>query len=203
MRRRAAEDRATEGEPVNAPKTGRTQPRNAALGRLEGIGRMSDALSPFETTQGYSPPSVRQFSVFLDNKVGKLFELVEHFDEEPVCQICAISVHEASDHAVVRLLPNSSGAARELLRRFGYPFSETDLLVVELSSGHSLSTLCLHLLGAELNIAFAYPVLLRPNGTPTIAIAVDDMQFAGQILRRKGYRLLGECDLPNKHYGID
>ena len=38
--------------------------------------------------------------------------------------------------------------------------------------------------------------MLRPNGTPTIALAVDDATLAGQILRRKNFNLLGEQDLP-------
>lgn len=151
-------------------------------------------MSP-QTMQGYAPPSVTQFSVFLDNKVGKLHDLVEAFDGS-TCEVCALAVHEASDHAVVRLITNDSRLARDLLRAEGLPFSELDVLVVELGKGHSLSTLCLHLLAAELNIRFAYPLMLRPNGTPTIAIAVDDMTLAGQILRRKEYRLFGEFDLP-------
>ena len=156
---------------------------------------MSQSSTPIETMRGYAPPIVTQFSVFLDNKVGKLLDLVEAFDGS-TCEICALSVHEASDHAVVRLITNNSRVARDLLRAEGLPFSELDVLVVELGKGHSLSSLCLHLLGAELNIRFAYPLMLRPNGTPTIAIAVDDMTLAGQILRRKEYRLFGECDLP-------
>ena len=51
------------------------------------------------------------------------------------------------------------------------------------------------LLGAELNIRFAYPLMLGANGTPTIALAVDDYVLAGQILRKKNFRLLGEHDL--------
>ncbi|MEM8756453.1 MAG: acetolactate synthase [Planctomycetota bacterium] len=156
---------------------------------------MSQASMPLETMRGYAPPVVTQFSVFLDNKVGKLHDLVEAFDGSQ-CEICAVSVHEASDHAVVRLITNNSRIARDLLRAEGLPFSELDVLVVELGTGHSLTSLCLHLLAAELNIRFAYPLMLRPNGTPTIAIAVDDIILAGQILRRKEYRLLGECDLP-------
>ena len=69
------------------------------------------------------------------------------------------------------------------------------MIVVELSKGHSMTSLCLHLLAAELNIRFAYPLMLRPNGTPTIALSVDDLTLAGQILRRKEFRLFGEFDL--------
>jgi hypothetical protein len=38
--------------------------------------------------------------------------------------------------------------------------------------------------------------MLRPDGTPTIALSVDDQTLAGQILRKKNFRLLGEGDLP-------
>jgi len=157
---------------------------------------MSQAV-PQETTQGYSPPTVRQFSVFLENKVGTLLNLVRLFDEAADVHLCAFSVLESSDFAVVRMVPNNADAARGLLREHNVPFSELDLLIVELGeTSHTLSSMCLHLLGAELNIRFAYPLMLEPNGTPTIALAVDDHHLAGQILRRKSFRLLGEEDLP-------
>lgn len=156
---------------------------------------MSQSATPLDTAQGFSPPTVTQFSVFLTNKVGKMLDLVENFEGSP-CQICALSVHEASDHAVVRIISNSAADARRILRGDNLPYSEHDVLVVELDYGHTLSGLCLSLLGAEINIAFAYPLMLKPNGKPTIALAVDDPTLAGQILRRKGFRLLGEADLP-------
>lgn len=149
-----------------------------------------------ETKQGYVPPCVTQYSVFLDNRVGKLLDLVQRFDEDPVVHICAFTVHEASDHAVVRLVTNHSARAKAILREHALPFSETQLLVVELVNGLTISRMCLCLLAAELNIRFAYPLMLRPNGTPTIAVSVDDILLAGQILQRKNFRLLGECDLP-------
>ena len=55
--------------------------------------------------------------------------------------------------------------------------------------------MCLSLLAAELSIQFAYPLMVRPEGSPVIALAVDDLTLAGQILRRKEFRLLGEADL--------
>lgn len=158
---------------------------------------MSQAPTPSETSIGYAPPTVRQFSVFLVNKVGKLHDLVKAF-ESGECQICALSVHEASDHAVVRLITNKEAIAKRILEERQLPFSTKDVLVVELSKGHTLASLCTSLLRAELSIQFAYPLMLRPNGTPTIALAVDDMTLAGQILRRKEFRIFGEADLPSR-----
>lgn len=156
---------------------------------------MTETPVPLDTTQGYCPPTAVQFSVFLSNKVGKMLDLTEHFDEAPV-QLCAISVHEASDHAVVRLITSNAKEARALLRANNFPFSEHEVLVVELTGGRTLSKLCLFLLGAEINIAFAYPLMHNKSDTGSIAIAVDDPTLAGQILSRKGFKMLGECDLP-------
>ncbi len=150
---------------------------------------------PPDTEQGYAPPSVRQFSVFLDNRVGKLLELVQLFDDNPEVNLRAFSVLDSSDHAVVRLIFDNADAARHLMRRKQFVFSETDLLVVELGKSYTLKHICMFLLGAELNIRFAYPVLQSEEDRPTIALAVDDNTLAGQILRRKGFRLLGEEDL--------
>lgn len=156
---------------------------------------MSQAGTPMETAHGYSPPSVTQFSVFLTNKVGKLHDLVELFDKTQ-CHLCAISVHEASDHAVVRLITSNATLGRATLAHEKLAFTERDVLVVELSANRTLSSMCLSLLRAELSIHFAYPLMLTGSTTaPCIALAVDDLTLAGQILRRKEFRLLGEADL--------
>lgn len=150
---------------------------------------------PIPTEQGYSPPSVRQFAVFLDNKVGKLLELLKLFEDDSMVNVAALSVMDSSDHAVVRMIFSNADAARHLLRKNNYTFSELDLIVVQIGQGQSLTKLCLHLLGAELNIRFVYPVLMRAASEPCVALAVDDTYLAGQILLRKRFTLLGEEDL--------
>jgi len=156
---------------------------------------MSQTPSPFETMQGHSPPSVTQLSVFLDNRVGKLLDIVESFEESPECTICALSVHEASDFAVVRLIASNTPAAKAIIRERSCAFCETEVLVVELAHGHSLGQLCLYLLNAELNIKFAYPLMTESQSATRIALAVDDLHLAGMVLRRKGFTLRGEHDL--------
>jgi len=156
---------------------------------------MSASLPPAaELEFGYAPPTVRQFSVFLDNKVGKLLELLRTFDEAPSTRLAAFSIVDSSDYAVVRMIFTNADAARHILRRSQYTFSETDLIIVELGEQQCLSGACQFLLGAELNIRFAYPIMLRGEH-PAVAICVDDNHLAGQILLRKRFRLLAEEDL--------
>lgn len=147
-----------------------------------------------QIAQGYQPPYNTQFSAFLDNRCGKLLELVEIFDGHAL-QLVALSVMDSADHAVVRLVTSRAELARRLLQRHGIPFSEAEILVVELSQDRTLSKLCIALLSAELNIHYAYPLMVRPHGVPTIGLHTDDQVLAGQILRRKMFTLLGENDL--------
>src|SRR5688500_11462125 len=94
-----------------------------------------------DTTLGYDPPRNVQFSVFLDNRVGKLLELVQTFDGHAL-RVVALSISDASDYAVVRLVTSRSDLARRLLTRHGFAYSESDILVVELRPGQTLSKLC-------------------------------------------------------------
>ena len=156
-----------------------------------------------ETQQDYEVPLNTQFSVFLDNRVGKLLQLVEVFDGEDL-RLVALSVVDAADHAVVRLVTSREALARKLLGDQRLPFSEAEILIVELDPDHgrTLTNLCKTLLSAEVNIHYAYPLMVRPHGAPTIALHTDDQLLTGQILTRKNFTLLGESDLTDQfHFG--
>ena len=151
---------------------------------------------PSETMQGYLVPSVRQFSVFLENRVGRLLDLLRHFDDASHVHVVGLNVIDSSDHAVIRMIPDNADAARNHLKELGIAFSETDVIVSVIDVSHSLADLCLYLLGAELNILFIYSLIQQSSiGESTIAIAVDDLTLGGQLLLKKGFNLLGEGDL--------
>jgi len=156
---------------------------------------MSQASNPLETTQGFAAPTVTQYSVFLDNRVGRLRALLQAFSQKPYCRLHAVTVHEASDHAVVRLITSDATEAAVTLRSDDFAFAETEVLVIEIADHCSIAGLCTALVGAELNIQFIYPLFALTGRGPAVALAVDDPTLAGQILRRKGYELLGESDL--------
>lgn len=148
----------------------------------------------FRTEFGHAPPMCTQFSIFLENRVGRLYDLAEVFDGQPT-RIVAFSILEASDHAVVRLVTTHSEIARSVLSAGKLPYSESELLVVELAGDQRISHMCRVLLGAELNIFYAYSMLVHPQGATTVAVHCDDQVLAGQILERKGFKLVDEEEL--------
>jgi len=155
---------------------------------------MSGAPTSDMTAFGYAPPRNVQFSVFLDNRVGKLLELIEIFHGQSL-SVAGFSILDAADHAVVRILTSNADLARRLLQRNEMPFSEADILVVELEGDHGLSQACKALLAAELNIHYVYPLLVRPRGQAAVALHTDDHHLACQLLRRRLFTVLAENDL--------
>lgn len=144
---------------------------------------------------GYEPASVRQFTVFLENRVGKMAFLLRKFEEAGL-RINAFSVEESTDISLLRLIASDPEAARACLRANGFSFSETGVLAVEIarSSNMPLINVAQALLSAEINIHYAYP-LLRAESEPAIALYVDDPTLAQRVLMRKGFRILGASDL--------
>jgi hypothetical protein len=157
---------------------------------------MEEILPPqTEDGAGFERTRVPQFTVFLENRVGRLNSLVRVLEEQ-VGTINALSLEESADSALVRIICGDPDSGRQALKRAGFSFSETDVLAVELPKGsrQPLVSICTALLSAEINIHYSYPLLVRPRG-PAVALYVDDPTLAAQILIRKGFTLIGESDL--------
>ena len=143
---------------------------------------------------GFESPRVRQFTIFLENKVGRLQMLIRSL-EQGVGRIVALSIEESGDSALVRLLAAQPDYGRELLQTAGFPFSESELLVVELPANRQpMLAICSALLAAEINIHYAYPLLVRPAG-PAIAVYAEDITLGAQLMIKKGFKLLSQSDL--------
>ena len=149
----------------------------------------------FATMRGRDYPTIRQFTVFLENRVGQLLEVVRRFEGSRV-RIVALSINDATECAFVRFLLSHPEQGREVLERAGLALIESDLIGIELPSGSQpLLQVCTALLQAEINIVQAYPLLVRPHGRPAVALMVDNIEHAMETLRTKGFTMITEADL--------
>jgi hypothetical protein len=155
----------------------------------EGIG------GDINTIRGRDYPSIRQFTVFLENRVGQLLDVIRRFEGSKV-HIVAISIHDSTECAFVRFLLSHPEQGREILERAGLALIETDLIAVELPDGpQPLLQVCTALLQAEVNIVQAYPLLSRPHGRPVVALMVDNIEMGLETLAAKGFGVISERDL--------
>ena len=149
----------------------------------------------FSTMRGHEYPTIRQFTVFLENRVGQLLEVVRRFEGSRV-RIVALSIVDSTECAFVRFLLSHPEQGREILERAGLSLIESDLIGVELPDvPQPLLRVCTALLQAEVNIVQTYPLLIRPHGKPSVALMVDNIDLGRETLVAKGFRMISEDDL--------
>jgi hypothetical protein len=154
-----------------------------------------DTGSGLAVIRGRNYPSIRQFTVFLENRVGQLLEVVRRFEGTSV-RIVALSITDSAECAFVRFLLSQPEEGREVLERAGLAIIESDLIGVELPDGQQpLLQICTALLQAEVNIVQAYPLLVRPHGRPAVALMVDNIDIGLETLASKGFVMVTEADL--------
>lgn len=147
------------------------------------------------TLRGEDWPCLRQFCVFLENRVGRLNDLLRHIERDDL-RVLALTVVDTVDFAVTRIVVDQTDRAREILQLNDFTFLENDVIGVELSTDpQPFLEIFRTLMSAELNVHYIYPLLYRRHGRGAVAVHVDDLDQAAEILKTQGLRLLRESDL--------
>jgi hypothetical protein len=147
-----------------------------------------------ETSTTIATDPVKQFSVFAENRVGRLYDLTTLLKDHNV-HIMALTVLDTTDSAIVRLVVDDPDKARELLVNNDFPYTEGEVLVTELTDESDLKGVLGALLEAEINVHYVYSFLKRPEGRSALAINAEDIDIAAQALNRRGYRVLTQRDI--------
>jgi hypothetical protein len=158
-------------------------------------GFASDVSIGASTARGRDWPCLRQFCVFMENRVGRLHDLLRQVERHDL-KVVGLSMIDTVDFAVARIMLDNADRARETLTLGGYTFMESDVLGVVLPDDpQPFLTIFTSLITAELNIHYTYPLLFRRQGRGAIALHLDDLDQATQILKAAGVQLITEGDL--------
>jgi hypothetical protein len=136
-----------------------------------------------KTAKAPQGEEVKQFSVFMENKVGRLLDIVKMFSQaqrprrRPQHPRHRRRRHRPPRRRRPRQGPRPIPGTRPRLHR-------SPLLVVELSSSAAdLKAVLTALLQAECNIHSAYSLLTRPRGKAALALHVEDRECATAVLQ--------------------
>ena len=149
----------------------------------------------FETMRGRDYPAIRQFTVFLENRVGMLTSLVRRFSGTQV-RVLSLSIIDSTECSFVRIVFSHPEQGREILERAGLAMVESDLLAVELNDVQQpLLQLFSSLLQAEVNLVQTCTLMVPNYEGNVLGIMVDNIDLAREILAANGFKLLTENDL--------
>jgi len=137
---------------------------------------------------------VKQFSVYTENRVGRLNDLTALFKENNV-HVMAITVLDTTDSAIVRLVVDDPDRARELMITNDLPYVESEVLAVELADESDLKGVLSALVEAEINVHYIYSFITRPKFKSALVINVEDGDVASQALNRRGFKTLNQGDI--------
>jgi hypothetical protein len=137
---------------------------------------------------------VKQFSVFIENRVGRLHDLVALLAQHNI-HIVAITTIDQTDTALDRMVVDDPERARELMAANNFFFTECDVLAVEFSDQSQLKEVLNALIAVEVNVHYAYAFLVRPQGRSALALSVEDYDLAASALNTRGFKILTQRDI--------
>ena len=98
------------------------------------FGGDEDAGVGFATARGRDWPSVRQFNIFVANRLGGLLNVVRRFETSDI-RIIAMTVVDSTDGAIIRIMLSDPERAYEVFEQAKLAFTESDRGVGTLPDG--------------------------------------------------------------------
>ncbi|MBR5616126.1 MAG: hypothetical protein IKW66_04835 [Clostridia bacterium] len=139
--------------------------------------------------------TVRQLSVFLENKPGRLCAATDILAKEGI-NLSALTLADTSEFGILRLIVDQPDRARDVLMDAGIVVRISDVLAIAMDDAPGGAVGILHLLSsAGLNVEYIYACVGKQSGKALMVIRTDDIELAEDILHRGGYGDINPADV--------
>ena len=137
---------------------------------------------------------VNQLSVFIENREGRLEQVLETLKEKEI-NIISLSLADSSDYGLLRMIVSDPEEGKNALKEAGFSAMLTQVLAVKLSHQvGQLQVLLSEICKAGINIEYTY-ALATGNDDASIVIKTADLQKAADILDKTGVELIAAAEL--------
>lgn len=140
---------------------------------------------------------IKQLSVFIENREGRLEEVLDVLKQENV-NIVSMSLADTSDYGLLRLLVDKPEAGKDALREKGFSAMLTDVLGIRLAHRvGQLQELLEVICKSHINIEYMY-ALSTGTDDASIVIKASDLNKAAEILAETDVELVDGSELQQK-----
>lgn len=134
--------------------------------------------------------NVKQLSVFIENKAGRVSEVTDVLGAAGV-NIRGFSVSDTTDYGIVRLVVDDPDHGHEALSAAGFTVKENPVICLELPDHPGgLAGVLKVVSGAGVNIEYVYSLI-----STNVVINVADIDRAISLLEGKPVRLVTQEDI--------
>lgn len=137
---------------------------------------------------------VNQLSVFIENREGRLEQVLETLKEKNI-NIISLSLADTSDYGLLRMIVSNPEEGKNALREAGFSAMLTKVLAVKLSHKvGQLQELLSEICKAGINIEYTY-ALATGNDDASIVIKPADLEKAAAVLEKTGVEVIAATEL--------
>jgi len=133
---------------------------------------------------------VKQISVFVENKQGRLVDIIEKLAKLEI-NIGAVSIADTADFGILRMIVSQPDKAYEGLKEAGYTVSMTEVIAVEMEDiPGGLYDVLKVLQACRVSIEYLYSFVRRTDAKAIIICRVENPEEAIEWLKKNGKRVL-------------
>lgn len=137
---------------------------------------------------------IKQISVFVENKPGKLAEVTEVLGENGI-DMRALSLADTTDFGILRLIVSDPDKAREILRAHDYIVKQAEVVAAVIDDRPGgLAAILKILAQASVSVEYMYAFVGdkgNQGGHAVVVMRTDDPNAASVALQTNGVTILG------------
>ena len=127
---------------------------------------------------------VKQISIFLENKAGRLAEVTRVLADNQI-NINALSIADTTDFGILRLIVNKPELAEQVLKSNGMAVSITNVIAVGVADKPGGLAVALDILDkANVGIEYMYAFVGKKSDEALVILRVEDIDKAVEQLKQ-------------------
>jgi hypothetical protein len=134
--------------------------------------------------------SIKQLSIFIENKKGELTQLTEILSKNKI-SIKAINLVDGSDFGILRILVDDSNSTKRILDDNGFSLTISEVFAIQIDDHIGSFYEVISLLSQnDINIEYTYTINSSEKGAFIFKVSNDDFTKATKILSKSKVKLL-------------
>lgn len=139
--------------------------------------------------------TVKQISVFLENKEGRIREAIELLGEANI-NILALSIADTSKYGILRLIVDDNLKAIQTFEKHNFIVRENEVIIVTVPDEPNGLNSTLDILNeGKINIEYIYAFSSIKIDEAVVVIKLENMEKAIELFDKHGVRILEQEDL--------
>ena len=129
---------------------------------------------------------IKQLSIFVENKVGRLQSIIDALGENDV-NISALSIADTTDFGILRIIVDNPDKAKLVLKGMGVISKTTDVIAVYIDDRTGgLASVLNVVTDAGISIEYMYAFIGKAEGKAWTVLRVDDIEGATEVFKEHG-----------------